>query len=114
MKLLNWLKRWQIEFKLDRFTEWVEYPVKSYWSIRILLPSKDIRACKVTLDGKPLPFWDSDLLYYERSIPSYTGAIVRVPEELRVKVEDNYKVEIWDGNKLLKSVLFNEIPITKP
>jgi hypothetical protein len=96
---------------LQRFRETVEKPVKSNWSIRILHPDKPIEKCRVIYNNHPLPWWDKDVPYYERTIEASGGGNVRIPIEIEKK---DAKVKIKDGKRTLKSIKFREITEPEP
>lgn len=95
------------KFRLQKFQEAVQKPIKSNWSIRILHPTKLIEKCNVLYDSVPLPWWDpTDRLCYQRSIEVSGGGNVRIPVGIE---NDNAKVEIRNGKKTLTRVKFKEI-----
>lgn len=97
------------EFTLQRFKEPREKPVKSDWGIRILYPNEPIEKCRVLYDEVPLPWWDKDEPYYESFIHKGSGGIVTIPVELE---NEDAKIKIMDGQKVLRRRKLKDIPIT--
>jgi len=95
-----------LPFILQRFKEVVEKPVKSNWSIRIMHPEKPIEKCIVLYDGIPVPWWDKDTPYYERTIVAGGGGNARIPVEIEKEDAD---VKIMDGKRLLRHARFIDI-----
>ena len=107
---LRWKERRSIEFLIQRFSEPVKKPVESNWSIRILHPNKLMERCTVLYDSVPLPWWDGEDCYYERTIEIGGGGNVRIPKSIE---EENPEIIVKDGKKIVKKKRFKEIPIAQ-
>jgi len=95
-----------VKFMIQRFKEFVDKPVKSEWSIRILHPDKPIEKCIITFNGEPLPWWDNKKPYYEKTIEASSGGNVRVPSDFE---DENAEIRIMDGTNILRATRFRDI-----
>jgi hypothetical protein len=101
----------EVPFDLLKFQEHVNSPIESNWSLRILHPKRSILRCTVQLGNTKLPFWDKPNQYFEKYIPEYGGANVRIPTDL---IPDGENATITNGKTVLISRAFKDIPEVDP
>lgn len=109
--ILKFKDRNKIEFIIERFKEPTNKPVDSDWRIRILRPNRHIQKCIVLYNKERLPWVDNDHTYYERRILSNGGGNFLVPKAIQ---KEGAEIKIQNGNKTLKKIKFEDLPVTKP
>ena len=77
----------------------------SVQNIQVSHPDKTIEKCSVFYDGKPLVCLDNlDRKQYERTILAMGLATFCLPEKLLEPLDENAKIVVKDGKKILRSV----------
>jgi hypothetical protein len=93
-------------FILQRFKKHFDEPIESNWSIQIMHPNKPINKCIILYNDAPLPWWNTNELYYEASILVGGQEVFRIPVEIE---KDDAEIKIMDDKKTLKRIKFKEI-----
>lgn len=82
-------------------------PEDSDWGIKILHPKKAIKRCWIKLNGKKLLWNNKDVM---RFIIEYGAVNIKIHKD-EYPTNEDARIEVWDGNKILITEKFNELPI---
>lgn len=81
----------------------------SDWGLKILHPKKSIKRCRIKVNGKWL-LWDNE--HSAIFIMENSAKNLQIREDDYPKNEDA-RIEVWDGNKILIKEKFSELPILR-
>jgi hypothetical protein len=101
------LTKKHVEVDLERFREHSTTPIESWWTIRVLYPSKTIERCSVVMQGLALQVWNRKEPAIEAKISKGGAANFRIPAEVHPL---GNLVVVRDGKKVLKKQKFLHIP----